>query len=751
MANEIKSSSWFSEEKKDFELASEQQKSEEFEETEEIEQKLDDCFSENDGQKISPEQQAEIDKKMKEMWLSEKKSPFSISAKTISIILLISALAWWVLNKDKIFASLWEQNSSSKIKKWWEKVPKSMKNVLIKIPTWEIEAKKDLHSILLSIFLNSKNLTKEDLKLFDENYSKLKFLLWDDLEKKVDNFLLKAYISMFKTGFSVDWYEELQQLSDKIEGITQNKIKVRWGKWINTEFTENIFVSGEIKNNQFVIDKSNSWQEKFAIDNVAKMLKQTLDDIVKSVPTSLNDILKEKWDSLEKILKLEIKIGELQTINKILKTANLELEKNNKELLQKSWKELEKSRKSLDSTINDYENKLKKTIEELEKNHKEELKKLWIEKSDFLVELTNLKDKLDKSIAQNNKDTDTRKNLEVKISWLLENIKQTEKLNNEQLDWLNKKILELKKIIENKDNIINSKDIQIEKIKQQLKEENIKLMDKISYLEDKIHKLNNSKNTFEIYSKTKQETIASLMKEKQDLIDKNRKVVNALKILLKNTENNLNNKIILSSDLKDKNNKKAERIKELIDEVKTLTIELEKATKIAKRVEKVEAKLVDYNEKVKKIEELKAKSKLLEIKRSSLESKLEKNKSDEKELIEIRKEQLKNEKYIEKLEKNTADLVAKNSDLETKLSIAEEDLGNKLAKIQQLESEVKSGQENINYLNEFSKNIEETLEKKIGKKFNLKIQKLEEENKKLEAEIERLKESHKEEINKLLS
>ncbi|XP_025201835.1 CAP-Gly domain-containing linker protein 1-like isoform X2 [Melanaphis sacchari] len=526
-----------------------------------------------------------------------------------------------------------------------------------------------------------------------------------DLQNKINE--LEANIASNGESFK----SELELLNnEKVASVSENlnlleKLKSLENLNLNLEekLVSNEVCIQDIQNLNNVIEEKNKIIDDNQIkikqlDNFVTQTKNEYDLILKQKEEEIKELLKNKEEKMkiEKLSleeKIKVIIDEKDTENSILNKKIVDLENMKKDL----EKQLEMSKlheqdlKKLNEIIqdkvkiikdndlkieelnnliyltkNEFESKLKikeveminlsKTVEDkliIEKQQMDEQNKTLLDEKN--KKISNLMEKL--SILENSKTgieqqlIETNKKQENMITELQLSIEEKTKLINENhlnIEQLNSKIVkckeELKSELKDKEDKMNDRiKVGEEKLiieKKQIEEQNKKLLDEknkdISNLMEKLNILESSKTNIEQQLTETSKKQENMIAELQLTIEEKTKLINENHLNIEQ----LNSKIVqckeeFNLELKEKDDK----IKELIK------VGEEKLADEKLAVEKHTMLLLD--EKNKEISNLMEKLNILEKSKSNLEKQLEISRTQEHDIIELKKTVLEKTKIID--------------------------------------------------------------------------------------------------------
>lgn len=388
-----------------------------------------------------------------------------------SILLAVSLSVWSSLNPSYV---QWEENS----------IHTSLKE---KESVQEVKSGSEMFSLFAPIIGKERQLItidKNELNTLYQGYIKLRWTLWQNLDMYIKNKLLHFYVTIIEKGYSIQWFQELDELVTRIHILSDGEKEIKLWKSMpqNSEFTSKIMVTWKLIDNKILLEEkswiSSFWendsiQDTIDISKVYSVLRSdfpwSYDQALKEIASTSNNYLltrNELIDTKRKISDLEFQV---ESLTKKLENMTLEREEERKKNISDIKKTQELSEKRLQQKIESLTEKFnheKNILEEKWKQKDEAYKKLQddFEKEkrkifqEYQIQKQMMEDRFNTEFIQWQKKFDAeRQDLLKKIDFLQNDLKDLKNFIETQnrtfqkereeaqksIDELNRKIMEL--------------------------------------------------------------------------------------------------------------------------------------------------------------------------------------------------------------------------------------------------------------------------------------------------------------------
>ncbi len=490
---------------------------------------------------------------------------------------------------------------------------------------------------VLSDFFTEQNIELDKTKLDDLYDQYFEWKIWPNTKLYLKNILLEGYLWMLEEWYSVVWYQELDELVEKIDELSNWEISINFWDSMpqDSEFNEKITIVWEISNNNLRIQES--WWNLFSNKNETQINinnKNLVNVFVSDIPNSFNNSLnriieinnkyielrQQLRNSKQTIDSLEFDIRELnETLSKNEQDYNQEIQRleeeknqNISQLEQSLDNEIAELTEKHAQEISDFEERIytkNSEIEELRNNHNREIENL---RATNLREKSRVEDEANQRIVnlQNAFNLDRNEYIE-EIEELEEEIENNRRVNQTQTQTLSAQIEEL----------TNSNE--------ELSDENSNLRNNISELNKSLEIIREKEASITEELSRKEIEVDTLIEEKNQLVSQINTVGDARWELLNQTQESLRDSESLNQRL---NN----RIAQLDIEVANLISQIS-------WLEQEKSELLEFEEKAQKLdsamerlERMRIEVETLTDENNSLEEQNEDLEEENQELEELR-------------------------------------------------------------------------------------------------------------------
>lgn len=460
-------------------------------------------------------------------------------------------------------------------------------------PSEQITASKSILSLIGKILLSDTKDVLIDKKTVNEwyaEYTKIKPILWPNLETSLKKFIYERFIDLLAKGYELSWSEEervlvkiLKSLNDKIDiSITAKKD--------NPDYKDKITVVWTFENDwKFIIKEDTSWSKSkkktsFSSSSLFELLSAFEKDIPDSFKQAMLEIAKVNDTLLAEKEKLRLALIEIEWLKHSLEQAKLSITNIKNEMVKAS----EKAEENKKLAFQEAEENKKLALKDLQKIHDEKVALLESEKSGKDANYALLKKQFEEAIEKANNDAASAKlasqnNLNAELANL-----QTK--NDSVIAWLQKEIEALKKEISNKWVLINTINWTIDNEKERLKA-------KVEELNITIASLKNQIIDLQSQIKAKDEEISTLKKANEWLVQQSTTNAQNSLVLKEQQEKVISGKDAEISTLKASN-------QALITQIQQLEKDKSELEKVAQKVKEMEQKVADFTANLEKIKAL---------------------------------------------------------------------------------------------------------------------------------------------------
>lgn len=535
-----------------------------------------------------------------------------------------------------------------------------------------------------------------DVKVDKEKFLKIYYQFenkkWlENFNSYFNEFLLKAFLNLIEEWYEIKWHKELDEITKIIKNLTNNEVKITYWSSLpeNSEFSETLIVEWKIKSWELKLEK------EWSMDKFMRNISNNDVDVNLNLSNLMNIFFNDLPKSLDSAISKLI-----ETNNQLIKSEALNRDLNN-QINSKDY-QIKTLKEEIDKTVLEYETQL------------EELKK----------QFTSEKDEL----------TDSHKKLILNLE---------EKHKSE---------------INTKLNEINSKDKEIEELKnnhqKNIKELNDKHLEELKRLEDK-HNWNliDIKNDNQLKIEEKNKKISDLEKEIENLREVNKSQKEVFEATIKNLRVEINASNLKNNDLSNLITNKEVIISELNKEITKLKKDIESKSDQIKNLVNDKSQL---NNQIWTIDWLK--DSLMSEAQQNLVEAQKLNSTYQARIDELQLEIDKNNKRIIELEKYLTkynQALIENKTLRDNLEEAKKlisSIPQKDTQINELSKQVKELADlNQKLNNVLNLNKELSAENEILLKDNKNVDSLRESVKKLNDEINYLRDENKRKDERLIS
>lgn len=374
----------------------------------------------------------------------------------------IASLCYYQASKPEYIEVKPALNDSADENKGWSENNESDE---IDVLSVQMKAAKELND-LISSFMPEKTkieISKEQLSILYNIYIEKWSEFWSNQREYLQNILLIWNMSMLENWYTVNWFEELDELTKKLTSIKKDlDIKYWEGIPENSEFKWQIIVKLTTVNwNQWVLEKE--WSLNLTSNDISTIKISPADvttsfssDIPESVTIAVLEKNKLQYENQLLDSELSDKNIEIWKLQHLLEDEQASVKRLNAQIIADKKAAETKLLEDLQTVNTDHQNKLTSMQTDYEKQKTSMVNEHNINISEKNAEIKKLKEDYDSAIAQSNAEHD---NAIAKIKTRYDNqIKQLEDKFNSERAKLIQNIENLKRIIQN-NNDSNNKEV----------------------------------------------------------------------------------------------------------------------------------------------------------------------------------------------------------------------------------------------------------------------------------------------------